>query len=175
MNNIISVILVLVLSPTTGQAADIVNLPGYAFKYSVETSASKTTIWHLWEDVENWKKYDTILQYSYLEDDAEFETGAIGYVQAQGAPKTKFELIAVNKPISFVESLKLPLFTTLELKRYFQTNDNGKTTFTHEIEFRGRFRWLMYAVVAGTFKKETPLVMSRLKAVAEKEESLEID
>ena len=81
----------------------------------------------------------------------------------------------MNKPISFIESLKLPLFSTLELKRYFETNDNGKTTFTHEIEFRGPFRWLMYAVVADTFKKETPLVMSRLKAIAEKEESLEIN
>jgi hypothetical protein len=167
-------LLLLILS-ASANAGDVTKLPGYAFKYSIETTASKETIWRLWSDVKNWKKYDTILEFSYLENDTEFAAGAIGYVKAKDAPKTKFELIEVNTPISFVESLKLPLFSSLELKRYFETNDNGKTTFTHEIGFKGPFRWLMYAVVAGTFKKETPLVMSRLKAVAEKEEPLEIN
>ena len=170
LNNIICVILLWILLPGVGQADDIVELPGYAFKYSVETSASKATIWRLWEDVENWKKYDTVLQYSYLKDDAEFEAGAIGYIKAKGAPRTRFELIKVNKPDSFVESLKLPLFNSLLLKRYFEVNEAGKTTFTHEIEFKGPLRWLMYALIGGTFKKETPLVMGRLKDVAEMEE-----
>ena len=175
LNNIICVILLYVLLLTAGHAAKIVNLPGYAFKYSLETSASKATIWRLWEDVENWKKYDTILQYSYLQDNAEFEAGAIGYVKAKGAPKTRFELIEVNKPTSFVESLKLPLFNSLLLKRYFEVNDSGKTTFTHEIEFKGPLRWLTHALIGSTFKKETPLVMGRLKDIAEMEEQEETE
>lgn len=149
---------------------DVIVLPNYSLKYSVETTAKKSTIWRLWSDVENWKKFDTILEYSYLVDDAEFEVGSIGYLKAEGAPKTKFELIQVNEPDSFVESLKIPLWQTIELQRYFEVNENGTTTFTHEVNFKGGLRLVMYGLLAGTFKKELKHVMSQLKEVAEKEE-----
>jgi len=149
----------------------IIDLDGCSYKLSIPTSASKKTIWRLWADVENWKDYDTILEYSYLEDDAKFEVGATGYVNARGAPKTKFELIEVNSGKSFVESLKLPLYNQLELKRYFEKNAAGQTIFTHEVEFKGPLKSLMYLLLANTFKKELPLVMGRLKALAEKHES----
>ncbi len=155
---------------TQVNAVEIIKLPGCAFKYSVETTAEKSTIWRLWSDVENWKKFDTLLEYSYLVDNSDFTTGAVGYIKADGAFKTKFELTDVNAPHAFVESLKLPLYSTIELKRYFEINDNGNTTFTHEVDFKGPLKWLIYALSAGTFKKELPLVMERLKDVAEREE-----
>ncbi len=158
------------LASTQVSAAEIIKLPGCAFKYSVETSAKKSTIWRLWSDVENWKKFDTLLEYSYLVNDASFTTGAVGYIKADGAFKTRFELTEVNAPNSFIESLKLPLYSSIELKRYFEINDSGNTTFTHEVDFKGPLKWLIYAVSAGTFKKELPLVVGRLKDVAEREE-----
>lgn len=166
----VGLLLPLTTSFSEEDVTDVIVLPNYSLKYSVETSAKKSTIWRLWSDVENWKKFDTILQYSYLLDDADFETGASGYLKAKGAPKTKFELIEVNESVSFIESLKIPLWQAIHLQRYFEENENGKTTFTHEVNFRGGLRSITYAMLAGTFKEELKHVMSRLKEVAESEE-----
>jgi len=142
-----------------------------SYSLTLTTTASTDTIWALWEDVENWKDYDTILKYSYLLDDAKFEVGAVGYVKAKGAPKTKFELIAVQTNKSFTESLKLPFWNTLLLKRLVDKDNNGQAFFTHEVEFKGPLKGLMYFFLAKTFKEELPLVMGRLKALAEKKEA----
>ena len=75
----------------------IVQIDACTYRLTLATSASKKSVWKLWEDVENWKDYDTILEYSYLLDNAKFEVGALGYVKADGAPKTKFEIIAVDR------------------------------------------------------------------------------
>ncbi|NOX27451.1 MAG: hypothetical protein GXP21_04565 [Gammaproteobacteria bacterium] len=149
---------------------DVIELANYSLKYSVETSAKKSTIWRLWSDVENWQKFDTILEYSYLVDNAEFKTGSIGYLNAKGAPKTKFILTEVNDEISFTESLKIPLYQTIDLQRYFEVNNKGKTTFTHEVNFKGSLKSILYFLLSGTFKSELINVMENLKKVAENEE-----
>ena len=154
---------------------DVERLQNYSFKLSVPTSASKATIWRLWSEVEHWKTYDTILQYSYLIDDAPFEVGAEGYVKAKGAPKTKFELIEVSAPNGFVERLKLPLYQAIELRRYFEDDLDGQTVFTHEVNFRGRLRWLAHGLLGNNFRHETARVMTRLRNLAELQESTQND
>ncbi len=156
--------------------SDVVNndvqvLKGYRLKHSVETTAKPSTIWRLWSDVENWKKFDTLLEYSYLDDGQKFELGATGVIKADGASKTRFTLSEVTQGVSFTETLFVPLYQRIELKRYFEKLETGQTVFTHEVVFKGRLRFLIYAVAASTFKKELPLVMGRLKSVAELEES----
>lgn len=145
----------------------IINLPGCAFKYSVATSAPRHTIWQLWSDVENWKMFDTRLEYSFLYNGTEFEMGAIGYIKSKGAPKTRFELTEVIPGERFTETLILPLYQSLELKRYFETTDSGGTIFTHEVRFKGSLRWFYYLVLNKAFKKDLPLVMNAMKALAE--------
>jgi|GEM_PF-1235142 len=145
-------------------------LPHCSLKLSVHTSASKSTIWRLWSDVENWKKFDTELRYSYLVDGTKFSKGAIGYLKAKGAPKTRFELTEFEEAESFTESLKIPLFQVIELKRYFEEDNNGGTTFTHEVVFKGGLKFIMYPMMAGKFKRELVNVMDNLKDVAEREE-----
>ena len=139
------------------------------------THAKQNTIWKLWEDVENWKDYATILEYSYLKDDAEFAVGTVGYVKAQGAPKTKFGIIELDQGNSFVESLKLPLWSTLELKRYVSKNEDDETIFTHEVEFKGIMKRFYYLLLAKTFKKELRLVMHKMKSLAEARELAETE
>ena len=145
----------------------IVQIDACTYRLTLITKAKPETIWKLWEDVNNWKDYDTILQYSYLKDEAEFAVGAIGYVKAEGAPKTKFEIIQVDSGNSFIESLKLPLWSTLELKRYVSQNSDGDTIFTHEVEFKGWMKRAYYLLLAKTFKKELHLVMGRMRDLAE--------
>lgn len=157
--------------------ADVVNdevqvLGGYRLKYSVETTAKKSTIWRLWSDVEHWNKFDTLLEYSHLDQGQVFELGATGVIKADGAGKTRFELTEVTSGVSFTEKLFVPLYQSIELKRYFEKSDQGKTIFTHEVVFKGRLRFLIYMVASGSFKSELPLVMGRLKDVAEAEDLL---
>jgi len=149
---------------------DVIKLPHYALKLSVPTSASKSTIWRLWSDVEHWKKFDTELRYSYLKDGTKFSKGATGYLKAKGAPKTCFELTEFQESESFTESLKIPLFQVIELKRYFEVDSDGGTTFTHEVVFKGGLKFIMYPLLAGKFKRELVNVMNNLKDVAEGEE-----
>lgn len=156
-----------------GDTHDVSVLPNYILKLSVATNAGKDTIWRLWEDVENWKKFDTLLEYSSLDYGHTFIAGATGVVKARGASKTHFELIDVTPGVSFVEKLNVPLYQSIELHRYFEESALGSTVFTHEVRFKGRLRSIIYLVAAETFKKELPLVMGRLRDVAEKEESLE--
>lgn len=161
--------------PAITQGADdgVVVLPNCSLKLSVHTTASKSTLWRLWSDVGNWNKFDTLLEYSYLVDNTKFEVGAVGYLKAKGAPKTRFVLVEVNESVSFIESLKIPLYQTIELQRYFEVNEDGGTTFTHEVNFKGGLRYIMYALLAGTFRKELAKVMGNLKDLAESEEQQE--
>ena len=116
---------------------EVIDLPGLSFKYSIETSAQESTIWRLWTDVKNWKKFDTLLEYSYLDEGITFGEGAIGYLKAEGAPRTTFEIINVNGTESFTVHLRLPLYQTINQHRYFENNNSGGTTFTHEVSFKG--------------------------------------
>lgn len=164
----------LALSPVLPAApqisGEIVDLPGFSFKYSLATHARKSTIWQLWTDVENWDKFDTLLEYSYLENNAPIGEGSIGYLNAEGAPRIRFEISQYNENQSFIISQKLPLYQRIDLQRYFEAGENGTTVFTHEVNFRGTLSALVCMFLCGTFKKETQLVMERLKLLAEDEE-----
>ena len=150
-------------------------LPAYRLSLSLPTSASPETIWALWKDVENWKQFDTLLEYSYLEKGHVFEDGSNGFIKARGAARTRFTLSDVAEGVSFTETLFVPLYQQIELKRYVQAipasdTKEAHTLFTHEVVFKGRLRFLIYAVAASSFKKELPLVMQRLRELAEDSE-----
>lgn len=148
-------------------AIEIIDLPDCAFKYSAQTSASKARVWELWKDVEHWKHFDERLQYSYLDGDKVFKLGATGVLKGKGAPKTKFTITEFNDGVSFVERLHLPLYQSIDLKRYYEEDVNGQTVFTHEVQFIGSLRYLYYLILAGPFKKDLKLVVNLLKVRAE--------
>ena len=146
---------------------EIIELSGNSFKYSAVTSASRETLWHLWTDVENWRQFDTSLEYSYLEQAAVFETGAIGYLKADGAPRTRFEVINLDSPNAFALRLRLPLWQTIEQHRYFEPAAEGQTVFTHEVIFKGRLNPLLGLLIGGIYRRETASVVEHLKQLAE--------
>ena len=79
-------------------------------------------------------------------------------------------MIDVREGVSFIEKLKVPFYQSIELHRYFEQSEQGVTIFTHEVRFKGRLRSLVYLIAASSFKKELPLVMNRLGALAEQQE-----
>ena len=166
---LIAALLLVTFITSTSRANEIIDLPNYSFKYSAQTTASKSDIWAIWTDVENWKKFDERLLYSYLENEQPFTVGATGYLKGKGAPsRTKFELAKVNAPHSFTETLKLPFYQSIELQRYFEKDQNGQTVFTHQVNFKGRLAPITYALLCGAFKKDLKLVVRKLKDLAEK-------
>ncbi len=171
---IISFLLIVLFTVTVipkGRAGEVVHLPNYSLKYSVRTSAEKSIIWRLWADVENWKSFDARLTYSYLVAGNEFGKGAVGYLKAKNGPKTKFEIIEFKNGVSFTESLKIPLYQTIELQRYFEDDGSGSTVFTHEVNFKGALRSVAYFFLYRAFKKDLQLVVERLKMIAEYDEA----
>ena len=151
------------------EIGEVINLPGRAFKYSTTTSASKPTIWRLWTDVENWKKFDTLLEYSSLVESVSFGESAVGFLKAEGAPRTRFEIRNVIEGESFLVHLFLPLYQSIDQQRYFEANNTGGTTFTHEVTFKGGLSPIVYLLLSRIYKRETQLVVERLKVVAEVE------
>lgn len=173
MPQFVTIFVCLLLSLSTSASSSAIGealaLPNYTLKLAVSTSASKDAIWRLWEDVENWKKFDTLLDYSYLDSGQTFTTGAKGVIKARGTSKTRFELLEVKPGVSFIEKLKAPLFQSIELHRYFDPSEHGTTVFVHEVRFKGRLKSVIYFAAASTFKKELPLVMGRMREIAEQE------
>lgn len=170
MKSLIRVLLLFSMLSASISANEIVKLPDYGMKLSIVTKASKAAIWQLWEDVDNWKDFDERLEYSYLIDGARFEKGAIGYIKGQGAPKTRFELTQVNNGVAFTEVLYLPLWQTIELKRYFEESEAGHTVFTHEVNFKGALKPLFYCFLARSFAKDLKKVMTTMKTLAQMRE-----
>jgi len=100
------------LAPTNAvesqlESPKIITTGPWSYRLTLTANANKAIIWRLWEDVENWKSFDIIVKYSYLNEPGVFQTGATGYVKTSSAPKTRFELLAVNHGHSFTESLLL--------------------------------------------------------------------
>ena len=160
-------IIAVLFAASSVKAQEVVKLPNYSLKYSIEVKASKETIWNIWKDVENWKDFDERLQYSYLTNDAVFEKGAIGYLKAKNAPKTKFEIIEFDDKTSFTQSLKIPFYQTIELQRYFEKGRDSQLMLVHEVNFKGRLRAVMYTLLCKPFKKDLKLVVNRIKELAE--------
>ena len=160
-------LLFFLLQTSIGHAQGIETLPNYSFKYSAATKASKEDIWKLWSDVENWKKFDERIEYSRLKEGHDFSVGAQGYLKGKNAPKTAFELIEVHPNVSFKQRLKLPLYQTIELQRYFEESPDGQTIFTHEVNFKGRLKPLTYLLLCSAFKKDLELVIDQIQSIAD--------
>lgn len=149
--------------------SDVQEIDDYILKYSIETNARTDKIWSLWTDVQQWKRFDTLLEYAYLTQNTPMTLGSVGYLKAQGGIKTKFEVIQMQSNKSLVLSLKLPFYQVIELHRYVELSSPEKNIISHEVHFKGALRSMYYAMLSRTFKKELQLVMGRLKVVAENE------
>ncbi|MGD1843036.1 MAG: SRPBCC family protein [Thermonemataceae bacterium] len=97
------------------------------FWYSLETTASPTTIWNIWTDVPRWKDWDTGLKDAQME--GKFELNQQGEIISLENRRAKFKITALEEGRSYTYRTKLP-FGSLYVKRYL-TEQEGKTIFTH--------------------------------------------
>lgn len=137
------------------------------FWHSERTKASSEKIWNLWTDVSLWSSWDTGLRDATMEGD--FTLKATGHIISLEGRKTKFKVVEYDAGKSYTFKTKLPL-GSLYVKRYLEVND-GTTTFTHEVWFKGLSRGIFAKVFGGKFRKMLPDVLTKLKNIAEQNDS----
>ncbi|MDW3194324.1 MAG: SRPBCC family protein [Cytophagales bacterium] len=133
------------------------------FWHSVTTSASGEAIWEIWTDVDQWKSWDSGLQDASIE--GPFELNAKGMILSLEGRKSKFQVVAFEPGRSYTFKTNLPL-GGLYVKRILAV-ETGKTTFTHEVWFKGLTGGLFAKSFGPKFREMLPKVMEKIKDLAE--------
>lgn len=158
-----STIFILVISLATTLNAQDNKPTDKHFWYSMNTAASSEAIWSIWTDVPNWKDWDTGLKDASIE--GEFDLASEGVIISLEDRKSKFKVVEFVEGQTYTYKTKLPM-GSLYVKRYL-TEENGKTTFTHEVWFKGLTGRLFSKVFGKKFRRMLPDVLRNIKQIAE--------
>lgn len=134
-------------------------------KHTVETTASPSTIWQIWQDVSNWNTWDHGIEFSTI--NGPFKAGATGTIKPKGGPLIHTRLTQVEPMKMFVDEAKLPL--TRIIVSHSLTESKGKTYVTHHIEMRGLLSFVFAFLIGRDMKKNLP---QEMLAMVRKAESL---
>lgn len=130
----------------------------FIVKHTVETKATPTQIWRIWEDVENWKTWDEQIELSRI--DGPFRTGTTGYTKFVGTPLFKTLLTQVDPHKLVVQEAYLSFAKVVSYQSMKKVD--GKTEVTFQVEIRGPLS-LFYACMLGRFiKKKIPAEMEEM-------------
>lgn len=133
-------------------------------KVTIKTNATKEQIWKIWTDVNNWKIWDNEVEYSKLK--GQFEVGTFGIIKPTKGPKSKFELISIDKLNEFTSRSFLP-FTKMDFIHEMEEK-NSELFITHGVKIRGLLTFLFSRVVGEKLIRELPKAMETLSKIAEK-------
>ena len=128
-----------------------------------ESTTKPTEIFRLWTDVSTWKDWDSGLNDATLE--GPFKLGAKGTIISLEGRKSKFEVVEYHQDTSYTIRTKLPL-GSLYVKR-FLSPQNGETTLTHEVWFKGLSGGLFAKLFGQKFRELLPGVVKEVKRIAE--------
>ena len=134
------------------------------FRWTVETEASRETIWRLWTTPETWGSWDGGLRSARV--DGPFALDAVGAIQPLRGPESRFRVTEYAEGECYAFQTVLPL-GSLTVRRSFEPSE--ATTFTHEVRFRGALGWFWANMLGRGFGKELPATMERLARLAETE------
>ena len=120
-------------------------------KHTVETKASASAVWSIWQDVPNWKTWDPGIEYATL--NGPFVAGAKGTLKPKEGPLVKTCLTHVEPMKMFVDESKLPL--TKIIVTHTIAEANGKRLVTHQIEMKGMLAFLFAYLIGRNMKKKS--------------------
>ena len=132
-------------------------------KHTVETKASASAVWSIWQDVQNWNAWDPGIEYATL--NGPFVTGAKGALKPKEGPLVKTCLTHVEPMKMFVDEAKLPLAKIIVTHTI--TEANGKRLVTHQIEMKGMLAFLFAYLIGRNMKKNLPHEMMAMIKKAE--------
>lgn len=133
-------------------------------KHSINTNASASAIWKIWEDVAHWNTWDDGIEFSQI--NGPFKTGVTGTLKPKGGPLVHTTLTIVEPMKQFTVESKLPLARIIV--SHFLTEVKGMRKATHEIEMKGPLAFLFAYLIGKTMKKNLP---KEIEAMVKKAES----
>ena len=158
----LTILILVMLGNTILKAQDKVPTNKH-FWHTMETTASSNEIWSIWTDVNKWKDWDTGLKDASIKE--ELGLGAKGIIISLEGRKSKFKVVEYEEGKSYTYKTKLPL-GGLYVKRYLK-KENGTTTFTHEVWFKGLTAGIFAKTFGKKFRKMLPDVLENIKQIAE--------
>ncbi|MFV0421474.1 SRPBCC family protein [Oleidesulfovibrio sp.] len=132
-------------------------------QHSVKTKASPKAVWALWQDINNWSKWDHGIEQSELFGD--FEVGAKGWLKPVGGPKVNFEILELEPLKTFHDRSYLPL-TKLDFIHTL-SQEGDFTIVTQRVEMTGLLAFVFSKIIGTGIKKDMPLAMKKLVGLAE--------
>lgn len=130
----------------------------HIIKHTVETTAPPIQIWKIWQDVENWKNWDTEIESSRI--DGPFQAGTTGCTKFIGTPLFKTLLTQVEPHKLVVQEAYLSFAKVVSYQSMKQVN--GKTEVTFQVEIRGPLSFFYACILRRFIKKKIPAEMEEM-------------
>jgi len=134
-----------------------------SFSEEITVNVNPERIFTLYEDVPNWKQWDTDVTSSSIS--GPFTAGAIGTLKPTKGPATKIEIVSVEKNKSFTVQSSLPLCTMTVEHELFPVQSS--TRVIHRISFAGPLSFFFGWVVGSLIRKGLPGTLRGLKQAVE--------
>lgn len=127
----------------------------FIVKHTIETTATPTQIWRVWQDVENWKTWDQEIELSRI--DGPFQTGTPGSTKFVKTPLFKTLLTQVEPRKLVVQEAFLFFARVISYQSMSQVG--GKTQVTFQVEIRGPLSFFFACILGRFIKKKIPMEM----------------
>jgi hypothetical protein len=127
-------------------------------KHTIETKATPTQIWKIWQDVETWSNWDQALEFSKI--DGPFQAGTTGSTKFANTPPFKTLLTQVKPLKLVVQETYLTFAKVVSCQSMKQLP--GKTQVTFQIEIRGPLSLFFACMIGQSIKKKIPPEMEKM-------------
>lgn len=121
----------------------------------VTNEATKEQMWKLFADVNNWKTWDSGIDYAQME--GKFEKGNFFELKPKGGPKVKIQLVETIENQKFVDLTTFPLAKMYGEHTFEETASGLKITTTMKVEGLLSFLWVK--LVAKNIVDSLPIEM----------------
>ncbi|GIB53803.1 hypothetical protein VCSRO187_3627 [Vibrio cholerae] len=129
------------------------------FENSILVKASRSQVYQLYRDVENWKEWDQEVKASKIS--SEFQEGCSGFLTPSKGPTAKIKIVKVCQDVSFTVVSKLP-FCCMCFEHEL-IDEGNLTRVIHRVLFSGKLRFLFGFLIGNQIKKGLPQTLQGLK------------
>ena len=131
----------------------------------IETNSKKEDIWVLWTDVNNWNKWNTGIEYSYLNGKLDKDTW--GSLKTSGRMNALYLFFQIKDCIQnklFIIKIKL-ILCTIEIGHELRDEDN-KNRIRHYMKIYGPLTFIYKKKIGKLFTQELQKSMKKLIGLA---------
>jgi hypothetical protein len=125
---------------------------------------SKEKVWRLWEDVNNWDKWDPDIEYAKMSEP--FQVGSSFIFKPKGAGEVKLKLVAVEKFRKFTDNFKFFGAELYGIHEMEETPEGLKMTISIQVTGPLRFIWIKLVAqgIVDTIPEQMDALMNLAKS-----------